>query len=296
MATTHVIRDDSPLPVLPRRAVESNKGTYGRALLVGGARGMTGAIGLAGMACLRAGAGLVELAVARSCQPIVAGYEPSYMTVGLAEDAEGRLSAAALDELCALADKATALGCGPGLALTDETTTIALALYASYARAAVFDADALNALARHPEQLSQHAGPRVLTPHPGEFGRLTGKTVAEIQGARIELASNFARQHNVVVILKGHQSCITDGRRIALNTTGNPGMATGGTGDVLTGILTALLAQGLEPYDAARLAAHLHGLSGDLAAAELGETSLIASDLVRHLPAAFVEHERRSGA
>jgi NAD(P)H-hydrate epimerase len=289
-------RDDSPLPVLPRRTSESNKGSYGRVLLVGGARGMTGAIGLAGMACLRSGAGLTELAVAQSCQAIVASYEPSYMTIGLSDDADGRLIAAAIYELEPHLAKSTTLACGPGLALTGGTESLVLSLYERFARPAVFDADALNALAHHPDRLAQHAGPRVLTPHPGEFARLTGKTITEVQAARIELARDFARRNQVVVILKGHQSCITDGQRLALNTTGNPGMATGGTGDVLTGIVAALLAQGLEAYDAARLAAHLHGLAGDLAAAELGETSLIASDLVRHLPAAFVAHSQRSGA
>lgn len=281
--------------MLPRRAAESNKGSYGRVLLVGGARGMTGAIGLAGMACLRSGAGLTELAVARSCQAIVAGYEPSYMTTGLSEDAEGRLVAAATYELEPHLAKATTLACGPGLALTEGTESLVLSLYDSFPHPAVFDADALNALAKHPERLANHTGPRVLTPHPGEFARLTGQTIAEVQATRTDLASDFARRNNVVVVLKGHHTCITDGARVALNTTGNPGMATGGTGDVLTGIVAALLAQGLDAYHAARLATHLHGLAGDLAAAELGETSLIASDLVKHLPAAFMAHTQHAG-
>src|SRR5262249_25531346 len=129
--------------------------------------------------------------------------------------------------------------------------------------------------------------PRVLTPHPGEFGRLTGLATAAVQANREELARDFAARHGVVVILKGHRSIITDGERVAINTTGNPGLATGGTGDVLTGIVPALACQGLEAYDAARLAAHLHGLAGDLAAQELGQVSLIATDLIRFLPPAF---------
>lgn len=295
MATSSPIRDDSPLPSLPTRALDSNKGSYGRVLLVGGARGMTGAAGLAGLAALRAGAGLVEIAVPKSCQSIVAGYEPSYMTIGLADDAQGRFVAEAAGELQPHLTTATTLGCGPGLALTPGTESLVLELYEKFERAAVFDADALNALARQSGRVALHAGPRVLTPHPGEFARLTGRTIGEVQSAREALASDFARRNRVIVILKGHHTCVTDGQRIAVNTTGNPGMATGGTGDVLTGVVAALLAQGLEPYDAARLAAHLHGLAGDLAAAELGEVSLIARDLVEYLPAAFKRHMPRGG-
>lgn len=288
MSATPPLRDDSPLPQLPPRAAESNKGSYGRVLVIGGARGMTGAAGLAGMAALRAGAGLVEVATGQSCQAVVAGYEPSYMTAGLADDADGRLDAQALDELPPHLQKATALACGPGLGLTPSTERIAVTLYQAFERGAVFDADALNALAQNRPQLSQHAGPRVLTPHPGEFARLTGLTVPQVQADREQLAHNFARQHNVVLVLKGHRTCIADADRVAVNATGNPGMATGGTGDVLTGIVAALLAQGMEPYDAARLGVHVHGLAGDMAAAEVGEVSLIASDLVRHLPAALL--------
>jgi NAD(P)H-hydrate epimerase len=296
MAATVPRSDDSPLPVLPRRPVDSNKGTYGRVLLVGGARGMTGAAGLSGMAALRAGAGLVQVAVAKSCQAIVAAYEPSYMTLGLSEDIEGRLDASAIGELTPHLAHITTLACGPGLALTDGTEAVALSLYEKFERPAVFDADALNALARHPQRLASHAGPRVLTPHPGEFARLTGRSIAEVQSARESMAGEFARKHRVVVLLKGHRTCITDGERVAINTTGNPGMATGGTGDVLTGVVAALLAQGLAPYDAARLGAHLHGLAGDLAAAILGEVSLIARDLVDHLPSAFQCHAQECAA
>jgi NAD(P)H-hydrate epimerase len=150
----------------------------------------------------------------------------------------------------------------------------------------VVDADGLNALARQPKVLQKTGGPRVLTPHPGEFGRLIGReTIPADQ--RETLTRDFARQIGAVVVLKGHQSVITDGEQLSLNTTGNPGMATGGTGDVLTGIITALLSQKLSPYDAARLGAHVHGLAGDLATAELGEVGMIASDLIEYLPTAW---------
>jgi NAD(P)H-hydrate epimerase len=158
----------------------------------------------------------------------------------------------------------------------------------------VVDADGLNALAaalkRNPQALDKPAGPRVLTPHPGEFARLQGTTPRGAPGERAELAAQLSRRDSsgkTVVILKGHESVICDGRRYAVNRTGNPGMATGGTGDCLTGVAAAMLAQRLAAWDAARLAAHVHGLAGDLAAAELGQVSLVASDLITYLPPAF---------
>jgi NAD(P)H-hydrate epimerase len=170
-------------------------------------------------------------------------------------------------------------------------THLVTTLYERMDRPLVLDADALNALAEAAifaaKAPRRSTAPRVLTPHPAEFARLIGVSTAEVQARRQGIAQQFAARHGVVLILKGHDSVITDGARTAINTTGNPGMATGGTGDVLTGIVTGLLCQGLPPYDAARLAAHVHGLAGDLAAKELGQVSLIASDLLRFLPPAF---------
>ncbi|HWB10369.1 MAG TPA: NAD(P)H-hydrate dehydratase [Pirellulales bacterium] len=278
-----------PLPKLPPREPDAHKGSFGTALLVGGARGMTGAISLAGMAALRGGAGLVRLAVAATSQDIVAGFEPSYMTTGLACDEAGRIGLAAREVIGELAGKSTAIGCGPGLGQSAELNELVAWLYTQLKQPAVFDADALNALAAQADVLSRAAGPRILTPHPGEFQRLIG---ARARMSRQEMEAEavaLAARAGIVVLLKGHRTLITDGQRQARNTTGNPGMATGGTGDVLTGLTTALLCQQLSPFDAARLAAHLHGLAGDLAAEELGEVSLIASDLVRSLPAAFLQ-------
>ncbi len=270
------------LPKLPRRAPDSHKGDFGRVLLIGGSREMPGSISLSGMAALRSGAGLVTIATADVCQPIVAGFEPSYMTAAMPSDAAGRLSLAALPRLSELAARATVVAIGPGLGQSDDVTEIVTALYRESPLPMIVDADGLNALAKRRDQLAQHAGPRVLTPHPGEFARLTGTDGPPAD--RTTAAGEFARQASVVVVLKGHGTVIADGIRHAINSTGNPGMATGGTGDVLTGIVAALLAQGLAPFDAARLAAHVHGLAGDLAAAELGQVSLIASDLIRFLP------------
>ena len=281
-----------PLPQLPTRSAESHKGDFGRAILIGGSRGMSGAIALAGIAALRSGAGLVTLAVPELCLDAVAAYEPSYMTLALPCDAAGRLSAAAFDELVSRCASATCVACGPGMGLTDGTIQLVTRLYTTLACPMVVDADALNALASQPFLSLRPAGPRVLTPHPGEFRRLVG--LAQGQGSRADLterAAELASSSGAVVILKGHRSVITDGRQLAENRSGNPGMATGGSGDVLTGIVTGLICQGLDACPAARLAAHLHGRAGDLAADRLGQVSMMASDLLRFLPAAFCEHQ-----
>lgn len=277
----------TPLPALPERPPDSHKGRFGKVLLVGGSRGMTGAMALAGMAALRSGAGLVQLAVPEVSLDVVAAAEPSYMTAGLDCDATGRLRASARGAIFDLAESATAIGCGPGLGRGSELTELIGVLFARLERPAVFDADALNALAEMPERLGRGAAPRVLTPHPGEFGRLLGITAAEVQAQREKLAAEFAGRYGVVLVLKGHGTVVSDGKQTIINETGNPGMATGGTGDVLTGVIAALLAQGMEPFDAAWLGAHVHGRAGDLAAVHLGETSLIASDIVHYLPQAF---------
>jgi NAD(P)H-hydrate epimerase len=300
----------SPLPQLPPRRAESHKGDYGRALLVGGSRGMSGAIALAGRATLRSGAGLVTLAVPHAVQDIVAAFEPSYMTHGLA-DHDGKIAMPAAGDVIVKATESTAVVIGPGLGRSDVLTDFVEAVYQAVNRPLVVDADGLFALAQHPAVLRAPGGPRVLTPHPGEFERLTGRPYRESE--RIKAAAELARGEDdlhwafrnkslgsrepdsaaptrpeIVVILKGNRTVITDGTRVSVNQTGNPGMATGGSGDVLTGVITGLICQGLEPFDAARLGAHVHGLAGDLAAAELGQTSLIASDLVEYLPRAFL--------
>jgi ADP-dependent NAD(P)H-hydrate dehydratase len=278
---------ESALVTLPARQPDSHKGDFGRVLLIGGSRGMTGAISLSGMAALRAGAGLVRLAVPLVCQDGVAGFEPSYMTIGLPNDAAGKISLRARDQVTELAEKATVVGCGPGLGRSAGLDDLVSWLYTRLEQPAVFDADALNALAADGNALSRPGGPRLITPHPIEFQRLLGRSERMDRGELEREAVAFAARRGMVVLLKGHRTLITDGTRQAHNTTGNPGMATGGTGDVLTGLATALIGQRLSPFDAARLAAHIHGLAGDLAAQELGQVSLIASDLVKWLPQAF---------
>jgi NAD(P)H-hydrate epimerase len=300
----------TPLPQLPPRRAESHKGDYGRALLVGGSRDMSGAIALAGRATLRSGAGLVTLAVPQVVQDVVAGFEPSYMTLGLA-DQSGQIARLATGDVIARAAEASAVAIGPGVGRSEVLTEFVEAVYQAVSAPMVVDADALFALAQRPEVLSAPGGPRVLTPHPGEFQRLTGKPYKESEriAAAAELALGnddlhwqFRRRSvgnsgstvaatersEMVVVLKGYRTVVTDGTRVSINQTGNPGMATGGSGDVLTGVITGLLCQGLSPFDAARLGVYVHGLAGDLAAAELGQVSLIASDLIEYLPRAFL--------
>jgi NAD(P)H-hydrate epimerase len=282
----------SPLPKLPLRAPDSHKGNFGHALVVGGSRGMSGSISLTGLATLRSGAGLVTLAVPRAIQDVVAGFNPSYMTRGIASASE-HMAKAAADEVLALAEGMTVLALGPGLSRAPGVADFVARLYRDVKQPMVVDADALVALAEHIDLLAQTTAVRVLTPHPGEFARLTRTKPAADDASRTLAAGELASASGstsapTIVVLKGHHTIITDGSRYALNQTGNPGMATGGTGDVLTGIITALLAQGLAPFDAARLGVHIHGLAGDLAAEKLGQVSLIASDLIDYLPAAIL--------
>ena len=280
----------SQLPTLSPRGVDTHKGDFGRALLVGGSRGMAGAIALAGLAALRSGAGTVTLGIADKCLEIVASFEPAYMTAPLACDAEGRLVVAAKDALAVLADRATCIGCGPGLGRSPQITGLITWMYQVLPQPIVFDADALHALAEKPDVLTEPGGIRILTPHVGEFQELLN--VHDLPREKLERrAGLMAASNKIIICLKGHRTLVTDGHQATHNLTGNPGMATCGSGDVLTGIVTALICQGLTPFDAVRLAAHVHGLAGDLAANEVGQVSLNASDLLRQLPAAFLQLE-----
>lgn len=284
----------TPLVHLAPRRADSHKGDFGRVLIVAGSRGMAGAAALTGMATLRSGAGLVTVATPGSAQSIVASFSPCYMTVPLVEDDDGIVDFANIVDLAAARDAYDVWAIGPGLGRSAGVTELVAQLYRDIAKPMVVDADALNALAaafaRNPRALDRPAGPRVLTPHPGEFARLAGSAATGSAAERAERVAELCRRDSTgrtVILLKGHETVICDGNRFAVNHTGNPGMATGGTGDCLTGVAAAILAQGLDAWDAARLAAHVHGLAGDLAAKQLGQVSLIATDLIDHLPAAF---------
>jgi len=275
------------LPSPPVRNDDAHKGTCGRAMIISGSWGMSGAAVLAGCSALRAGAGLVFLAIPESILPMVSSAEPSYITLPLPVGEDQQLSSEAGALVFDHVRSKDAVAIGPGLGQSETVHELVHQVYAECEHPLVVDADALNAFENETALLSTKPSPRILTPHPGEFSRLLNIEIAQIQTNREQHTTTFAKEHQVILVLKGPNTIITDGTRIAMNTTGNAGMATGGTGDVLTGIITALLAQGMEPFSAAQLAVHLHGLAGDLAAAELSQPGMIASDLPRFLPRAW---------
>jgi NAD(P)H-hydrate epimerase len=231
---------------------------------------------------------LVRIAAPNNAIDTIAAFEPSYMVTPLPTDMVSGdfIANEAQSGLEKLLDWATCIAIGPGLGQSAVKAGLVRWLYKTAKQPLVLDADALNALAELQQDLGSHPGPRILTPHPGEFSRLSG-VKADSRDAQIAAARELTQQHQIVVLLKGQHTFITDGSDEAINQTGNPGMATGGCGDVLTGMITALLGQGLSPFDAAVLGTHVHGLAGDLAADELGQVSLVASDLVKYLPQAF---------
>jgi ADP-dependent NAD(P)H-hydrate dehydratase len=291
------LQDESAMPLvrLAPRAADSHKGDFGRVLIIGGSRGMAGAAALAGLATLRSGAGLVTVATPASVHATVASYSPCYMTVPLVEDDDGVADFANIVDFTAARNAYDVWAVGPGLGRSAGVIELVAQLYRDIPRPMVVDADGLNALAaareRNTRLLDKPAGPRVLTPHPGEFARLAGAKASGSAEQRAALVAELCRRDSsgsTIVLLKGHGTVICDGRRFAVNQTGNPGMATGGTGDCLTGIVAGLLAQKLDAFDAARLAAHVHGTAGDLAASELSQISLVASDLIDYLPRAFL--------
>jgi len=282
----------------PPRARGAHKGTFGHVLVVAGSVGKTGAAVLAATAALRTGAGLVTVATPAPALPMVAGARAEAMTEPLSVDGGGVLDAAAATRALALAKERDAVVLGPGLGQEAGTRAFVRELVRRCAAPLLVDADGLNALAPSAKDKGatdalRRSSPIVVTPHPGEMARLVSSSVAEVQRRRLETARAFAMETGAVVLLKGHRTIVAhaDGRA-AVNPTGNPGMATGGTGDALSGIIGALLARGCDAWTAATAGAYLHGLAGDQAAARLGQESLMAGDVVSHLPRAFRVLER----
>ena len=267
------------LPVRPRF---SHKGDYGRVLLVCGSVGFIGAAALAARAALRTGAGLITVATPRQVWPIVAAKLDEPMVMPMADDEAGRLSLQAAPALTQLLAKADACLIGPGLGRSEALDALVAALVGEARCPVVLDADGINAMAGHIDRLREAACPLILTPHDGEFLRLSpGAALPPADfDARADRAMALARQLSAVVLLKGYRTAITDGTRLYRNETGNPGMATGGSGDVLAGMLVSLLGQGLAPLEAAAAAAWLHGAAGDRCAAERGEYGMTPSDLI----------------
>ncbi len=275
---------------LPPRRRATHKGTYGHLLIVAGSRGKTGAAALAARAAMRSGAGLVTVATAASQQPIVAALVLEAMTEPLAETAAGSVALTAAQAIVELAAAREAVAIGPGLGRDPDTLALARELARGLPKPLVIDADALTALAGHLHRLRSAPAARCLTPHAGEMARLLDTGVAEVERNRIGLARELARAHGVHVVLKGAASVIAaPSGETYINPTGNPGMASGGTGDVLAGMLGAFLARGLEAGAALQTAVYLHGRAGDLAATRIGQEALIASDVIAALPDAFRE-------
>jgi NAD(P)H-hydrate epimerase len=275
--------------LVPARVAESHKGDFGRVLIVAGSMGKTGAAHLTAMGALRSGAGLVTIAAPRSCMPILAAMGPEYMTEALDETAAGTVDFAALDRVLDL--KADVIAVGPGLGQEPSTVAFIQGLVERAGMPLVLDADALNAFSGDPERLVARDGVDVIiTPHPGEMARLLNVSIEAVQHDRLNYARDFAVSHRLHVVLKGHRTIIAGPEnRAFVNLTGNAGMATGGTGDLLTGMIAAWFAQILDAEAACKLAVYLHGTAGDLAEADEGEVALIASDVANHLGDAVLE-------
>ncbi len=270
------------------RSADSHKGDFGRVLVIAGSRGKTGAAHLAALGALRSGAGLVTIATPAGCQSILAAMAPEYMTEALDERPDG-LDPSGVDRALEMARDVIALG--PGLGQAPATREFVRSLVDRATMPLVIDADGLNAFGDDPDRLGGREGRDVIiTPHPGEMGRLIGMSADEVQASRLEIARNFAVAHHLYVVLKGHRTLIaTPDEKVFINPTGNPGMATGGTGDVLTGMIAAWLAQLLDAEAACKLAVYLHGMAGDLAEADDGEVSMTSVDLAGHIGDAVLE-------
>ncbi len=281
---THVMSD---LPKLKERPEDGHKGTFGKVAVVAGSTGMSGAAVLTAGGALRSGSGLVYVAVPDAIHTIVASQLICPLVYPMPDTENGRFSEQGIDDVLSFVEDRDAVATGPGLGTSASVQTLAAKLVQETESPLVLDADGLNNIQDDLALLRNRNAPCVVTPHPGEFSRLTDKSISRIQNNRSEVTEEFAGQHGVVTILKGSRTVVSDGNRTWINKTGNPGMASGGTGDVLTGMITSFLGRGYTPWNAARLGVYLHGLSGDLAAEERSRESLTATDLIDFLPRSF---------
>ncbi|MDQ7778460.1 MAG: NAD(P)H-hydrate dehydratase [Planctomycetota bacterium] len=275
------------VPPLPKRKLDAHKGDLGRVLVIAGSVGMAGAACLCTDAVLRSGAGIAVLGTPRSIYAVLATKITCGMVRPLPDTKDGTLSTAAQSAIFELADKADVLAVGPGLSRHPDTSKLILSTIFRVAKPVVCDADALNIISQDIPVLKNITQPIVLTPHPGEMARLAKKTIAEVQSDREGIAFDFAKRHKITLVLKGAGTVVTDGNALYKNNTGNPGMATAGSGDILTGVIAGLIAQQMSPLDASVLGVYAHGLAGDIAAEKVGQVSLIATDILDSLPAAF---------
>jgi len=285
------------IPRLKPRAVDAHKGDLGKVLIIAGSMGMSGAAALAGRAALRAGAGLVRVATPKSVLPIVASIEPSFTTIALPEDSCGRISAKAINTILNTISENDAVAFGPGIGVSGAIKAVLGALLQQENLRLLIDADGLNNLAALKSWPSKLKAKLILTPHPGEMNRLWSALFRDqLPADRQKQAVQLAQQTGTTVVLKGAGTVVSDlstslkagGQKVYVNKTGNPGMATAGSGDVLTGVITALMGQGLSNFDAAVLGVYIHGLAGDIAAEKIGQVSLIATDIIEALGEAFM--------
>lgn len=285
--TMEMIDSGMVAAALPKRPADAHKGTFGRVLVFAGSKSYTGAAFLSALASYRTGSGLVRLASPLNLVPTLAAMLPEAVYTPL-EDKEGAIGGVDESFIKELINQHDAVLIGPGLSKTPETAELLRIVLSLCEKPLVIDADGLNLLAEHPEFLTNRKAPVILTPHPAEMGRLLGLSTRDVQEDRIGYATSYAVKHGLTLILKGASTVVvcTDGRTL-INPTGNSGMATAGSGDVLAGMLVSLLGQGMQPCEAALAAVYLHGLAGDLAAAEKGEAALMASDIANHIGSAM---------
>jgi hydroxyethylthiazole kinase-like uncharacterized protein yjeF len=287
----------SLFPAFKKRKRDAHKGVYGHLLVISGSLGKTGAAIMSAKAALKMGAGLVTIGTPASCLPIVARSMPELMTEPLPETKEKTVAAEAVASVLGLIKGKNAVLIGPGLSTNASTREFVWKLLPRLKLPVVIDADGLNNISLKPELLNKLPKPAILTPHPGEFGRLVGLPIPEVLKGRLELAPAFAQKYGLYLILKGYRTLVADPEgRVFINSTGNPGMATGGSGDVLSGLLASMLIQLRDPLRASIAAVYVHGLSGDLAAQKLSEKALVAGDLIRFLPPALKMMEEESEA
>ena len=284
------------------RQSDSHKYHYGRVLVIGGSSEMAGAPVLAGRAALRSGAGVVELCVPECIATVAASFDPCLITHHFSSDAYGCFAPECIDDLVLLATRADVVICGPGLGRSPDIVSMVKKLWQELPRTMIVDADALFALSHmSPEDITKHQSARIITPHAGEMQRLIINVELNLDEAdenyraRLENeARKFAKNHSIVVVLKGHNTLITDGVQKIHNTTGNAGMASAGSGDVLTGVIAALIGQGLPIFEASQFAVRAHGLSGDIAAQALTQLSMTANDMVEFLPKAWLQLQQEN--
>lgn len=278
------------IPKLKPRAIDAHKGDFGRVCIIAGSVGMSGAAALAGRAALCSGAGLVRVATPESILPIVASIEPSFTTVPLAEDSAGRISAKAINAILDAVSENDCLAFGPGIGTSSALRSILETLIEQENLRLLIDADGLNNLSAIKDWPDKLKADLILTPHPGEMKLLwAGLFREQLPPDRSDQAAELANKTKTTVVLKGAGTVVTDGEKLYMNKTGNPGMATAGAGDVLTGVIAALCGQGLDNFDAAVLGVYIHGLAGDIAAEKVGQVSLIATDIIQALSDAFMK-------